>query len=1167
MAEKEPAKLPSSLPLIVAAATISAAILISYRPLASSRPSPPSRLEPAVQDANVVDAMLWQDPFEVALDHERGLHCGAAGNARSILRPCSSTHSISRVGYDIDEAVSGWRRATTDPTVLPRRAKNSESQSPVVHILMVMVPDEGLAEDYEVRLRNRYALLTALRVSGMAPMDTRHIDYFRAPHEWEWTPKPVAFPYEWFEPDRLHVRDPNTDARPGRVLVLWLPHSAFEKQPLGRIVRLLEALNQRMPIHDLPQDLFHEMWHEDGLVQVDLIGPSQSTVLRAMLDEIDPNEGRDNLLSRLQEPKDHDDKPWLRIYSPWSTASPALLVKDWDSHKVQDATGIEPMFEVIPTLFETTHIKFVRMIGTDDLLAMEIINELERRGVRVVSGRDDSRADQIVLISEWDTFYGKAFPLTFESMMRSLRDGKAVVDHRVRGGQSWFTRLCQSRQVEPNWTEYADDLAASVQTPIEPPVNLHVYGYLIGIDGRLPKAQGQNSETPYSETQTASKWAYAENLELPIGQGQLDYARRLAQRLHDEFGGVRRGRLKAIGVVGGDVYDKLILLHAMRERFDSVILFTTDLDARFLHHEQFRWTRNVVVASNYGLELHPAYHGSAERWRQTLVKNLYTPSPPFRDNYQTALFLACRTAMGVRRDNVDCARAIRDMEPNELASLLVYPRIFEVGRGKAVDLSLPGENDGLHPPRHTQETRAKIVASMTLLFIAFGITVLLCIPLARGLTAIAYWGCRPAGSNDKSNPRRRTSRVIIFVLLGGILLLFTTVVVYDHFAHPDGEPFSLTTGVSGWPGLALWLIGIILCVSFTVSLFRILRESSIELAADFGLRTPKDIPSPASDVLRCCTRVRSLATNIRRMCHEHTRKQTDSNLAKPGRSLWRRVIYGGSDDVPAAHGTTQVDAQEFWNQYVRNGCPYRRIVKAIGSSIVFLALTVGLTPIFGRPFVPCRGVASRATYCFLVILLLPVLLFLLFLVIDAIGLCLRLIGPLIANETIWPRNAAHSPSTDRTTPWLDREGWMDVRFIARMTEATGKLIYMPAIVLMFMIAGRFWYFDHWGFPPQGVFVYGAITLWLGICAVELLWAAKRARAAALNGLNEKLRSIDFGVNADKERAGLIKAMIDDIRSIRQGAFRPLAENPVLHFMLIPSGGLGLLTLLSHALSA
>lgn len=99
--------------------------------------------------------------------------------------------------------------------------------------------------------------------------------------------------------------------------------------------------------------------------------------------------------------------------------------------------------------------------------------------------------------------------------------------------------------------------------------------------------------------------------------------------------------VKAFGVVGTDVYDKLLLLQALREQLGDVILFTIDLDARMMHHEQFEWTRNIIVASNYGLELNDHYQRAVYQEKKGTL-------PAFRDNYQTALFFACRTALGLR---------------------------------------------------------------------------------------------------------------------------------------------------------------------------------------------------------------------------------------------------------------------------------------------------------------------------------------------------------------------------------------------------------------------------------------------------------------------------------------------------------------------------------------
>ncbi len=152
----------------------------------------------------------------------------------------------------------------------------------------------------------------------------------------------------------------------------------------------------------------------------------------------------------------------------------------------------------------------------------------------------------------------------------------------------------------------------------------------------------------------------------------MDYIPRLAgelKRWDQERYRIDGSKLKAIGILGSDVYDKLLLLQSLRSRFPNVQFFTTDLDARLLHPRELKWTRNLLVASSYGLQLHP---------------DLQRGIPPFRDGYQTALFLAVL-------DAVEDPRTKEKLE-NMIEPL---PRIFEVGFNGAYDLS---EEDNIKNP-------------------------------------------------------------------------------------------------------------------------------------------------------------------------------------------------------------------------------------------------------------------------------------------------------------------------------------------------------------------------------------------------------------------------------------------------------------------------------------
>ena len=116
----------------------------------------------------------------------------------------------------------------------------------------------------------------------------------------------------------------------------------------------------------------------------------------------------------------------------------------------------------------------------------------------------------------------------------------------------------------------------------------------------------------------------------------------------------------AIGVLGSDVYDKLLVLQSLRKRFPNALFFTTDLDAALSFKTNLSVTRNLIVASAYGL---------------SLQAQLQRSIAPFRDVYQTAGYYATLRAISEPGDEASKRRAYGS------------PGIFEVSRNGAVDLT------------------------------------------------------------------------------------------------------------------------------------------------------------------------------------------------------------------------------------------------------------------------------------------------------------------------------------------------------------------------------------------------------------------------------------------------------------------------------------------------
>ena len=154
--------------------------------------------------------------------------------------------------------------------------------------------------------------------------------------------------------------------------------------------------------------------------------------------------------------------------------------------------------------------------------------------------------------------------------------------------------------------------------------------------------------------------------------------------------------------MGSDVYDKLLILQALRPHFPDVIFFTTDLDGRFLDPEVKKWTQNLVVTSSFGL---------------TLRQDLQRDAAPFRNSYQTSLYFASLEALQV----VPCG----------LRELFNKPRRFEIGRVHAVDLSVDNVPKGIHPTPDRAIHPAAILFTASLAAVGAWLLVTFVPPLRR----------------------------------------------------------------------------------------------------------------------------------------------------------------------------------------------------------------------------------------------------------------------------------------------------------------------------------------------------------------------------------------------------------------------------------------------------
>ena len=569
---------------IVMVVLLAGGVLVKNIPLESARPADPERVKFLPTSLQDVEARLWQDPFAAVERHKKSSDRTVTTEVNIFIT--QPTPQAPKTLNNRKNHGQCSEQADTPPLAesdrLDRLRECIQKQKGKMTVVAVSVFGGPYAEEAEIRRRSRFAVISALGFHDYHPQFSDAIGYFRPNHN----KKPEFYdddvPYEWFE-----KQDRDTDKK-WYVLVLWLKDEKLTDKPLAT---LRDLFSQLTPPQQPSKDSFN----------VKLIGPRGSAALRDLVAELD----KSPLLL---------DENTIEVYSPSATISNCELLKPENVRLLWDC------FKNPPSLPGNNVLPIVRTTGTDDVLAAALLWELWLRGVNRDLGYVDPRWDRI-----WPTLE-KWFGQNPTESRRKCDDGLVLIGERdTRYGRTLLRYLIDG---------FSDRCGPEKQ--------VRTFSYLRGLDGVLADADKSSSKTPPKDDNSKSKVLREQLEDAPPehaeGRNQLDYLRRLADeidRLDDDESFAKNG-VRAIGLVGSDLYDKLLILQALRSRFKSKIFFTTDLDARYLHTDQKDWARNLVVASNFGLSL------EQELQQHTL---------PFRDSYQTATYLA--TLMALEKQSFD----------------------------------------------------------------------------------------------------------------------------------------------------------------------------------------------------------------------------------------------------------------------------------------------------------------------------------------------------------------------------------------------------------------------------------------------------------------------------------------------------------------------------------
>jgi hypothetical protein len=554
--------------ILVLLAAAASAVYVGWRgvPLVSIRPTEPPFEISQTKGAQDIEARLWQDPFAAV---ERWIE----DRQDQKLDPDA--------GHSFEDVSKHWR---PKPTLF----------------IGVDLPGDPYPEAVETRRRLRYAVLSALHVAKYVPGDERHIGYLstEGPKLGE-TEKPETLLSLRFPVARPAGSDPpaegvfkvlKTAASPREKSVvqsdppLRVPFERYEYEAANAEKRAVvlwldeKALaDGQKPIANLALLLCRLKLSDKG--NFAFIGPQDSNVLQLMVREVLNSSITSRPLDKCPEQPAAKSLPDdLPLYNFAASAEDEIVLQH------SNAGAID-----VKALFRRAHIRYYRTISSDRDLAEVLAKELVGRGIDLCIARHARHGDElaglrcknrphgdhVVLLSEWDTVYGRYLP---ESVSAAF-----AADQPSRGG----CRLEPSRWIFE--ASYARGLDGRL--PSRGPAKREVSADRDGVQTNgeeQTRVGGQTRDEESSATpETASRFEGAE------GQSQFDYLRRLTDALRecdDELRREGKGRIAAIGILGSDVYDKLLLLQALGPEFPEAIFFTTDLDALLLPQKKLRYT-------------------------------------------------------------------------------------------------------------------------------------------------------------------------------------------------------------------------------------------------------------------------------------------------------------------------------------------------------------------------------------------------------------------------------------------------------------------------------------------------------------------------------------------------------------------------------------------------
>jgi hypothetical protein len=343
----------------------------------------------------------------------------------------------------------------------------------------------------------------------------------------------------------------------------------------------------------------------------------------------------------------------------------------------------------------------------------------------------------------------------------------------------------------------------------------------------------------------------------------------------------------------------------------------------------------------------------------------------------------------------------------------------------------------------------------------------------------------------------------------------------------SGQPIMLLEGISLWPTIFLRLATLLLCIWLLL----------------FSLDELADNMKQIEDYLHL------------KQTHDHL----DAALAtgRPLTRLARRCGYR-LPNVAEDHVLT------FWRKYFYRGRLEARIVRVLAGLVAMGVLWCILVLIFGNPRAPTRGDISAVFYYAVTPLLFVATLALIFFVADATWLGWRLTRDIRTPTIVWPARTLQEFSRQYGLPRDVVGDCIDLIFVARRSKCITALLYGPFLIIALIVVSHSPVLANYGRSIPDIITMAVAVLIVTACAVALRLSAEATRAEARRRLTERL-FIAKGQTSGAQYASQLELLLRRIEELREGAFSPFSQQPVVRAMLLPLGSLGGTALLGYLL--